>query len=285
MPGTRYRKQILNLNALGLAAGFSEFGATNCTPIPPLVWVATHGTPAVVKALLDAGVEVNVRDACGRTALHHASAVDSRSTNKIVRLLIATGADVNATDNEGYTPLMRARGQRNIQALKNQHPKMSVKQETETVLKPLIGQPISDMWRMYFQAFEIGVQKPCKNRKGQDITRADLSLHVACNWDITCNNEPIVGSQDFGPWPERHDEHAKPFYNILGKPELTIKCIRADNSGSLWLQTTCGYTLHIATDPPDTPQDPDNDSEQWRFLPENQDEHHFVITASGIQRY
>jgi Ankyrin repeats (3 copies) len=285
LPAIPYKKQIRNLHALGLAAQ-AGYIANKRAPTPLLARAAAHGTPGVVKALLNGGAQVNARDSYGRTALHYASAVESCISNKITRLLMAAGADVDVKDKEGYTPLMRARGLKNIRAITNRHPKMSIQQETETVLKPLLGQPISDMWRAGFQVFEIGVQKPCKNRKGQDITRADRSLHVFCDWKVVFNNSIVFGSHDLRPWPDEHnDAHANPFYNILGEPELTIMAIRADNRGNLWFQTTGGYTLHIETDPQDTIWEPDDDTEQWRYLPADRDAHHFVITARGIQRY
>ncbi len=44
----------------------------------------------------------------------------------------------------------------------------------EQRLQPLIGEPLSSMYRYAeHQAFPFGVQHPCKNDKGEDATHAD----------------------------------------------------------------------------------------------------------------
>jgi hypothetical protein len=163
---------------------------------------------------------------------------------------------------------------------------MSIREEIETALKPLLGEPVSNMWRAGFQIFEIGEQRPFKNRKGQDTTRADLSLHVSCDWYITRSGEPIVSSEDFGPgWGVRRDEKAFPFYEALGGPEFIIRSVRADSSGSVVIRMAGGYVLQIITDRRKDELDPDADTAQWRFLPKDETVHHFVVETDGIERY
>jgi O-glycosyl hydrolase len=65
-----------------------------------------------VKALIDAGANVNAKDAAGRTPLHYAAMMgqvdelDSRAQIALVaKTLIDNGANVNAKDNTGRTPL------------------------------------------------------------------------------------------------------------------------------------------------------------------------------------
>ena len=68
---------------------------------------AFNNTTGIVKALIDAGAEVNVRNARGETPLMWAAAYTEKETDNI-KLLINSGADVNAKDNLGGTALMFA---------------------------------------------------------------------------------------------------------------------------------------------------------------------------------
>jgi Meckel syndrome type 1 protein len=66
---------------------------------------AESGSDAELRYLLDAGVEVDARDAGGRTALMLAAA---HGNAQAVGLLLAHGADPNAADAGGLTPLQLA---------------------------------------------------------------------------------------------------------------------------------------------------------------------------------
>jgi hypothetical protein len=283
-----YRKSIRNLHALGLADDNANVNACRKDEAPALIWATGHGTAPVVKALLALGANVHGRDKLGRTALHYA-ARNGQTFSKQMQLLIAAGADVNTKDDEGYTPLMMAQGASTIRMLLNRRPKMTLQEEVETTLQPLLGQPLSDMWRAAgMQIFEIGVQRPCKNRRGQEITRADWSLHVSCCWYIMGPKGDIVSSSDFGPDGSRRDEQAKPFYGMLGDPALTIITLQSDGYGGINLGMSGGYNLAIWP-PWENEADregQETDEEQWRLLSRHSNMRHFVILAHGkIQRY
>jgi len=60
---------------------------------------------AIIKALLDAGSDVNGRGVSGVTALHEAAASGRLD---IVELLLESGADIALEDDDGNTPVLRA---------------------------------------------------------------------------------------------------------------------------------------------------------------------------------
>lgn len=276
-----FRKSIRNLHSLGLANANADVNTSRQGGEPALVWAADYGTPNVVKALLARGAKVDARDKLGRTALHYA-AWNGEVTRENVRLLLNAGADVNARDHAGLTPLMVARGSANIRMLQNRRPRMTVREEIETVLKPLLGERLSDMWRAAgMQLFEIGVQRPFKNRKGKDVTRADWSLDVSCCWSISGPDGEIVSSDDFGPEQARRDDKAMPFYNLLGDPTLAITALRANDEGGIRIQMAGACVLEIWP----CWEDAEPEDEHWRLLFKDENRRHFVVTAAGIQRY
>ena len=277
-----YKNSIRNLHALALADDFADVNAFCKGTGSPLVWVADHGTPLVVKALLARGADVKARDKAGRTALHYA-AWNGNTARKNVRLLLAAGADVDAKDVNGKTPLMLAQGTLTLRMLRNRRHRMTLRDEVEASLKPLSGERLSDMWRVAgMQIFEIGVQRPSHNHKGDEVTRADWSLHVHCCWSIAGPEGEIVSSDDFGLDQSRSDENAGPFYDMLGDLAFTISKIRADDYGGIKLTMSGGYSLEIKAC---CSEDENPDEEQWRLLPKDKDERHFVIERGGVQRY
>jgi len=157
---------------------------------------------------------------------------------------------------------------------------MVMKEEIGRTLEPLIGEPLSDMFRFAgIQAFEFGVPRPCKNHKGQDITLADQGLHISCHWCISGPEGTIVSSEDFGPDGRRHDEQAHPFYDTLKSNPPVVEVVVVDEAGALRLCLSGGYSLTVL------PQELSNDSdeEQWRFLPKDEEQRHLVLTQQGIE--
>ncbi len=152
-------------------------------------------------------------------------------------------------------------------------------------MKSLIGEPLSDMYRFAgIQVFEFGVQRPGKNRKGEEITFADRRLHVSCRWCITGPEGNIVSSMDFGPNRSRHDERASPFYEMLESEPPVVEALKADESGAIVLRMSRGYTLEVQPDEGEDTQIPvEHSNEQWRFLPKDKRRHHLVITSRGIE--
>ena len=71
----------------------------------PLHWACDRGDAEIVRALLQAGVDINATDASGESPLHVAVASEDAA---IVELLCAAGASVSLSSLEGETPLESA---------------------------------------------------------------------------------------------------------------------------------------------------------------------------------
>lgn len=157
---------------------------------------------------------------------------------------------------------------------------MAIKEEVERALHSLIGEPLSDMIRYAgIQAFEFGVQRRRKNRKGQDITVADQRLDVSCYWCISGPEGTIVSSEDFGPKGSRRDARAYPFYDMLDSNPPVVEVLEADEAGTLHVWLSGGYSLTVR---PMEHVD-GSDEEQWRFLPKDKEQSHLVFTRQGIE--
>ncbi len=70
-----------------------------------LSWSAGHGNPACVRALMNAGADVNHVNAAGFTPLHSAA---RHNDVKLAQLLLRNGADVNTAGKDGFTALHNA---------------------------------------------------------------------------------------------------------------------------------------------------------------------------------
>lgn len=100
------RKDSLMKNMLGrILVGILFLTGTAYGGTVPLHEAARKGDTAEVKRLLEAGADVQIRDADGETALHEAA---SYGRLDAVTVLLHAGAVVNAKDDNGYTPLHRA---------------------------------------------------------------------------------------------------------------------------------------------------------------------------------
>jgi ankyrin repeat protein len=72
--------------------------------ITPLIWASFQECPEIVEILLDAGADVNAKDALGSTALVWA-AMSERDDTQTVSLLLKAGADVNVKTAMAEMPL------------------------------------------------------------------------------------------------------------------------------------------------------------------------------------
>ena len=170
-----------------------------------------------------------------------------------------------------------------------------LKEEIETRLACLIGQPLSWMQRYAgCQRFEIGHQFPAKNRKGEDITLSDYAIVVSCLWEIHGSEGNVVGRNDFGPGSLRRDSEARWFYEVVSSERLFVESIVAESNGGFTLELSEAYILIVTPDLPRKQRYSKKekilremllrDGEIWRFMPKkqgNDDSPHFVVAADG----
>jgi uncharacterized protein len=88
--------RMLIKSGINLNIKYSYYGWT------ALHWAAFHGKLDIVKALINAGADVNAKDNDGWTALHLAAKYGDLD---VVKALINAGADLNVQDNFGRTAL------------------------------------------------------------------------------------------------------------------------------------------------------------------------------------
>lgn len=132
----------------------------------------------------------------------------------------------------------------------------------EEALLILIGLPLSSMWHPIFQIFEFGEQRPGKNKKGQDVTFGDWSLHVSCEWHVARNGSVIVGSRDMKrkrtgqarrffdrKTPPRDAEERKrwaaanEFFDLVKQGVLIVQSVSVGSTGSLEIKLSDNFVL------------------------------------------
>jgi ankyrin repeat protein len=87
--------------------------STNHHGLTPLMHAVSRSerTAPVIRAILEAGADVNRQTQEGYTALHCAIDVNGEATynsEEVIGILVAAGADLKARQHYGWTPLLRA---------------------------------------------------------------------------------------------------------------------------------------------------------------------------------
>ena len=94
--------QFIHPIHIAAGAGYGQQFAGNAHRYVPDNWL-----PAVKFLVEECGADVNLRDANGYTALHHAA---SRGDNDLIRYLVEKGADVMVVSRKGQTTVDMANG-------------------------------------------------------------------------------------------------------------------------------------------------------------------------------
>lgn len=149
-------------------------------------------------------------------------------------------------------------------------------------LRNLLGEPLTNMVRVSTaQYLRFGVEKPCKDYKGEDDTRSDWGLMIggSCHWRFEGPNGFKLGTDDFGPDKDLHDEHADDFYDRLGDDPLVIRSVEVLLNGTQIFALSDGYSLTIRM-----PEGVGRYGEPWRFMPPRDDfRGHLVLTEFGLK--
>ena len=65
-------------------------------------------------------------------------------------------------------------------------------------LQAICGQPLTRIRQLYGDVFEFGVQRPQKNRKGDDVNWADFRLSIICaDWRVVQRGRIILASREY----------------------------------------------------------------------------------------
>jgi len=156
-----------------------------------------------------------------------------------------------------------------------------VKDEIKRELSPLLGKPLTFMFRAAgIQAFEFGQQRPAVNRKGEAVSKGDWRINARCDWSIRGPAGVIVSSADFGPGRERRDDSAAWFYEGLSRAEWRAVSLGACDDGQLAIELSGGFHVEFWFDP----NNGDPNGEQWRFFREVREGTHPVVGLAGLER-
>jgi hypothetical protein len=154
--------------------------------------------------------------------------------------------------------------------------------QTESALQPLLGEPLTCMWRYAgYQRFEFGPQRPATNRKGQAITVSDKALVVGCTWRVIGHEGPVLSSADFGPDGARRDEGAEEFYGFMQTDPLVVEGVEASELGALRIRMSRGYALDLQPEQ----EDGEDEHDHWRLMIDGPQPSHMVLNGRRIEYF
>jgi ankyrin repeat protein len=169
------------VNAVSAAKSSGEVknGPINLGKFTPLILASTYGPPELVKMLLDAGADVNVKDIRGMTPLMLAVSSD-RQNPAIVHMLLARGADLSAKDELGQSALDSAHkngGAAGIRALNGKSTEKPTDAATSSApaeLRPAVERGVALLEKT---SAKFLVEGGCVSCHAQNLT--DVAVNVA----------------------------------------------------------------------------------------------------------
>src|SRR5579862_6859429 len=154
-----------------------------------------------------------------------------------------------------------------------------MKVRIKSVLSPLVGKPLTDMWAYGCWKFEFGPQVPFINRKGQESSHADWRFVIECSWELAKDRGWSISSAQLeyvdGRLPDEARDLVRPLREELASAAPVLQSIEATDEGEVLFRLQQGYTLRVVPDRLVS----DERAEQWRYMPSG-DASHFVLDAT-----
>ena len=175
---------------------------------------------------------------------------------------------------------------------------LSIRQEIESVMSPLMGLPLWDAGRaadLLWLAF--GQRRTIPDFQGKPKEVGEYALHVQCAWRFVQGEKVLVGNRDlYYPrgyrdakeeipkefnWDVQGANRCDEMLAVLfagGANQFVVERIEAGQAGEFALLLESGFTLQIFP----------NDSlegEHWRLFKPGSDERHTSYTGLGLERH
>src|ERR1044071_7575269 len=175
---------------------------------------------------------------------------------------------------------------------------LSIRQQVESVMAPLIGMPLWDAGRaadLLWLAF--GQRQTIQDFRGEHREGGEFALHVQCAWRFVQDAKGLVGNS--GLYYSRGHRDAKEETpkgfdwdvqganrcdEVLatlfagGAKQFVVERVEVGQAGELALLLEGGLTLQIF------PND-SLDGEHWRLFRPGSDAPHSVFTGNGLERH
>lgn len=175
---------------------------------------------------------------------------------------------------------------------------LSVRQEVESVMAPLVGIPLWDAGRaadLLWLAF--GQRQTIPDFRGKPREVGEFALHVQCAWRFVQGEKVLAGNRDlYYPrgYTDAKQEIPSGFnWDVQGAnrcdqvlaelfarrtKQFVVQRVKSGQAGELALLLEGGLTLQIF------PND-SLDGEHWRLFKPGSDEPHSVFTGQGLERH